>query len=401
MALASALWLAPPAVSSAAAGSYLQVSGRNFTYAGQTVVLRGEDFNNEPALSCCGGPDIGAINYGESDYAKVQAWGGNVIRWSMDYAWWASDRTRFFAVADQHVAWARAHRLWLIVTMMIPPGGSSGGYDQSAGKGYCIWSDCGSAQHNQDALNTAWRSIAAHFAREPAVAGYDLFNEPAPPSQGEWQQLAQRLHDTILAVDPNHFVAVEISSAGWDVPAVSGANMVWSVHHYQEGNNYPPSWSGQVPLWVGEFGAQPKSADAPAWVAAQMLRYARDGVHWTHFVMREGNGDYGLYACGAASDFSCPWPEMIQVVSQAMARSVQPLAGAAGVGVVPVFGTEVGPPIHGADSNHSAQPVEKKAIPWAVEHPAPKAPAPRTQRSSGWFQVALAGALRWILSLRL
>src|SRR2546423_11722551 len=110
MALASALWLAPPVVSSAAAGSYLQVSGHNFTYAGQTVVLRGEDFNNEPALSCCGGPGNGAVNYGESDYAKVQARGGHGIRWGMDLPWWGSGPARLFSAADQHVTRARGPR---------------------------------------------------------------------------------------------------------------------------------------------------------------------------------------------------------------------------------------------------------------------------------------------------
>src|SRR5205823_12042007 len=41
---------------------FLTTQGSKFMYQGQTVLLRGENFNNEPANSCCGGPDINKIN---------------------------------------------------------------------------------------------------------------------------------------------------------------------------------------------------------------------------------------------------------------------------------------------------------------------------------------------------
>src|SRR5918911_3170474 len=95
---------------------YLAISGRKFSYKGQEVVLRGINFNNEYALACCNdatSADIGKIAYNEADYAKVHSWGGNHVRWGMSYAWYASDRAQFFAVMDQHVAWARQQHLWM------------------------------------------------------------------------------------------------------------------------------------------------------------------------------------------------------------------------------------------------------------------------------------------------
>jgi hypothetical protein len=97
------------------ASPYLTVSGSNLVYKGQVVVLRGENFNNGPALSCCGGPNINLINANAADYAQARnVLGMNMIRFGLDYAWYSANRTTFFNVMDQHVAWARTNHLWMI-----------------------------------------------------------------------------------------------------------------------------------------------------------------------------------------------------------------------------------------------------------------------------------------------
>ncbi len=163
---------------------------------------------------------------------------------------------------------------------------------------------------------------ASHYANEPTIAGYDMLNEPGAPSDGDWQVFGQRLRDTITAVDHNHFVVYEATKN--DSPPLRGNNVVYSDHDYPGSEAYPQSWPRSTPLLIGEFGSQPTDNGPTGWVQNQIARYRSDGVHWTFFVMREGSNGFGLYACGGAGDFRCPWGEMILIVQQGMAGSVKP-----------------------------------------------------------------------------
>jgi len=216
--------------------SYLTVSDGKLVYGGQDVVLRGENFNNEPALSCCGGPDISLINVNTADYEQASGvLGENVIRFGLDYSWYAADRARFFAVVDRQVTWAMANHLWLIPVMYEPPGGTDGGYGGQDG----FWSSA----PNQQALIDFWADFASHYQANSTIAGYDVFNEPAPPSVAAYDSWAQGVYDAITAADPNHFVLLEVSSADWDLPSVNGDRILWSGHCYApmgtEGCNCP------------------------------------------------------------------------------------------------------------------------------------------------------------------
>ncbi len=294
--------------------SFLTISGRSFSYRGQTVSLRGVNFNNEPALACCGGPDINKINVNKTEYSVLSSWGGNSVRFGLDYNWYSANRGQFFNVVDQHVAYAKQNHLWMILNLFIPPGGASGGFEQ-----YALWGQSG----NHQALVNFWADVAVHYANEPTVAGYDLLNEPAPGSDSEWQSLAQRIRDAVATKDPNHFVIYEAPLSNNLMP-LSGRNIVYSVHHYPGGDNYPNGQPSNTPLWVGEFGDQSTHGDAVSFVRSEIARYKADGVHWSEFVMREGPNDFGLYSCGGAGDLSCPWNEMIAVVKNGLGGSIRP-----------------------------------------------------------------------------
>ena len=311
----------PPAASVAA---YLLVSGPVLSLGGKTVVLRGENFDNCPALAACAGrSDISRIDVNEADYTTVSNLGGNHVRFGLDYAWWSSNRTQFYAVLDQHISWARAHHLWLIPVMFSPPGGSNGGFGGQGG----FWGSRG----NQQALTAFWADFASHYANEPTIGGYDIFNEPAPPSALAWSIWAQATADSIRAVDANHFVVLEASSADWNLPLVSGPNLVWSGHCYgavgTNGCNYPganPRIPSKRPFFVGEAGSTYPNL---AFVPANLASFNQLGVSWTHYDYRHGCGApdcWGLYQNWVAGDLSSPWTSMIATVSAAMAGSVRP-----------------------------------------------------------------------------
>jgi len=296
------------------------VSNGNLVYNGRVVTLRGENFNNEPALACCGGPNITKINANNADYAQASTvLGENAIRFGMDWNWYNANRTQFYQVLDQHVAWAKANHLWMLPVIYEVPGASAGGY--------CCQDAFWNSSSNQQTLINFWIDFATHYANEPTIIGYDVINEPAPPSQSVYDGWSQRVYNAILGVDTNHLLSFEVSSAGWNLPSVSGSRILWQGHCYAtvatNGCNFPgnnPASPPQRPFLVGEVGSQPSSG--VSYVPGNLANFNQQGVSWTHFVMHEVG--FGLYQTWGAGDFSVPFTAMIQAVQTAAAGSIKP-----------------------------------------------------------------------------
>jgi len=161
-----------------------------------------------------------------------------------------------------------------------------------------------------------WEGIAAHYKGNPAVAGYDLLNEPENDTgntgQLQWDYYDE-LHRAIRAVDPDHIIFI---GACWEPknlpqPRKYGwENVVYEFHHY--------SWEAQsvegvalhdssnalwehatfrVPLFIGEFTCFGKDA---AW-RNTLKFYNQLNMHWTTWTYKvtgkSPNGDphWGIY----------------------------------------------------------------------------------------------------------
>jgi aryl-phospho-beta-D-glucosidase BglC (GH1 family) len=153
----------------------------------------------------------------------------------------------------------------------------------------CPWQSCGQAGTDHLWANTTdqrwtiaiWRRLAAHFAGNPAVAGYDLLNEPletndAPENASQVHQVIafyNTLYHAVRAIDPNHVIIIE-AFPGWaqaPSPWTYGwTNVVYELHYYDMGHQY--DWNAQnnlidtalqriatyqaqwhVPVYAGEF----------------------------------------------------------------------------------------------------------------------------------------------------
>ena len=308
----------------------MTASGYNLTYNGQVVNFRGVNFNNETATT-----DITKINVDEADYAQLSAYGANQVRFGISYAWYRTDRTQFFQVLDQHVAWAKQNHLWLVPVLFETPDDCYEGYSHSC---QAFWNNDGGLQ---DKFKAFWVDVASHYANEPTIAGYDILNEPTPlPRQvSVWRNLAQAVHDAILAVDPNHLVVIEEGSS----PTFSGSygpNTLYSTHTYGPASlvfnttpgkyTYPGQapdngvlrmWSkaafeGQtgdpatnlearsgikwakdhnVPIYIGEDGSEDGTAGYDQLVSDKFSLYNEYGANWSFFVWRSAPHNFGIY----------------------------------------------------------------------------------------------------------
>ncbi|MBU1670025.1 MAG: glycoside hydrolase family 5 protein, partial [Actinobacteria bacterium] len=143
-----------------------------------------------------------------------RAWLGNVVRWCSD------------------------NGIYVMLDMHVPPG--SPDIDPLTG-------DFWDSPDNADDLIGLWELIAGEYKDEPAVLGYDLFNEPTPPGPDQWWDLVDRLVKAIRTVDGEHLLVVEPDLNG-DLREVSDPGVLYSVHWYD-----PLLVTHRGADWLGDF----------------------------------------------------------------------------------------------------------------------------------------------------
>ncbi|WP_373315847.1 cellulase family glycosylhydrolase [Streptomyces canarius] len=214
-----------------------------------------------------------------------------------------------------------------------------------------------------------WRTLAARFARHPAVLGYDLINEPmGEPKPGEdlptaarrieREQLTpmyDRLADAVRSADRDAWLFVEPTPVvGEGVPTglgrVHDPRVVYAPHFYdtamEAGADYDPGagWIEayeravtaypkryRVPVVVGEWG--PPDSSLP-----HMDRFYRDAMAslsrytsgWAGYVWCYGGGYCALDGTGA---FHAHKELTAEPYAEAVAGTVRSAAYDAGTGV--------------------------------------------------------------------
>lgn len=116
-----------------------------------------------------------------------------------------------FARLDSVVDWCRDNNLYVILDMHDAPGGQTGdNIDDSYGYPWLLESE-----RSQRQFVDIWKKIAAHYADEPVILGYELINEPIATyftNQDELNAKLEPLHKRAVAaireVDKNHIVLI-------------------------------------------------------------------------------------------------------------------------------------------------------------------------------------------------
>jgi endoglucanase len=192
-----------------------------------------------------------------------------------------------FALLDSVVRWSKAEGLLVVLDMHCAPGGQTGdNIDDSYGYPWLFESDA--ARQRTAGI---WREIARRYAREPAVLGYDLLNEPIPQYfdttrlNPRLEPLYRAVTSAIREVDTVHFVI--LGGARWDTNfGVFGPpfdrRAMYTFHRY---------WTDtlraglveyldfrakhRVPLWMGESGE-----NTDAWVGSFRRLLETEKIGW-------------------------------------------------------------------------------------------------------------------------
>ena len=239
----------------------LRVQGdRIVNGAGQTVWLRGVAFGNQVWNDV----PVPTTHHAKVDYGRVAAMGMNTVRFYLNYVTFEDDeapgeyKSEGWQWLDRNVEWAKKHGIYLVLNMHVPPGGF-----QSGNRGKALWDE----PLNRERLIRLWQAIAERYRDEPAIAGYDLLNEPVVSrSREQWHALAAEMIPRIRKVDPYHILFVERVNAvdgDWTEDdrrnffLVDDPNVVYEFHFYK-----PFHFTHQSASWV-EFAAKETSWPDP------------------------------------------------------------------------------------------------------------------------------------------
>ncbi|MFE3292862.1 glycoside hydrolase family 5 protein [Rhodococcus sp. NPDC059234] len=323
---------------------------------GRTVLLRGVNVNqlNHYADNGTGLPTVMPLD--RSDFARMAALGFNVVR--LNIAWSKLEPTPgafdqdYVGRIREAVSDAKAHGLYTVLDMhqdawgpsvgtpageQCPPLTKPGiGWDGAPEWATIThgWTTCNvggvrevspavarafqsfydDEQGVQGHLVATWARLVAEFKSEPAVAGYDLLNEPNPglrdpvAAADQLGRFYQRAIGAIRQAEAGGFphLAIFEPSAIWSgfgldaVPPrhyVSDPLVVFSPHLYSQSitvsSDFPTLEEGfkiaadaaagyDAPLWTGEWGwwGDSAAADTDRFTDA-MNRYRIGGAWWS------------------------------------------------------------------------------------------------------------------------
>ena len=243
------------------------------------------------------------------DIDSLATWGFNSIRLPMHYRLYTlsveeepvpGQQTWLeagFALTDSLLAWCKANQMHLILDLHATPGGQGNDLaisDRDPQKP-SIWE----SEANRQKTIALWKKLAARYADEPWIGGYDIINEPnwgfedpkkdfrgtAESKNIPLRQLMKDITTAIREVDTRHIIIIEGNGFGNNYSGVLPPwddNLVLSFHKYGNFNNRESIQrflelraKYGIPLWLGESGE-----NSNTWFTEAIQLVEGEGIGW-------------------------------------------------------------------------------------------------------------------------
>lgn len=259
----------------------------------------------------------------ETDFQRAKALGYNVVRVPFHYEmiWnWNTWNTKEegFKWLDNAATWAKNNGIYLMLCMHCAPGcqnpnfhSDNGDYDNGPVN---FWNN----STHVDVAARVWHSIAARYASNPWIAGYDLINEPA-----YWDNtsLIQAAYETITKqirnTGDNHIIFAEGNHWGGDLSVLTRKwdnNLVFEGHYYGGQDEFDPNFDlaarkkyandKKVPFINGEFGENTEN-----WVRKSRIDYETQNVGWLFWSWKRQSTNRAIYSFNSSS-----WDKIVNYI---------------------------------------------------------------------------------------
>jgi len=247
-------------------------------------------------------------NLTEEYFKQAAAWGARVVRIPVhpgNYRSYGSEKT--FTLIDKSVAWAKKYGMYSIIDWHSSGDIINGNFLAPANIFFTT----------KDETKDFWRSVATRYKDEPAVAFYEVFNEPADRGYLPWNRLtwktwrdaSDEIIDVIYAANPNAIPIVSGLSYANDLRSfnetpIRNKGVVLAAHPYAGSYSEPweTNWensfgylSQHYPMMLTEIGFDPNDNMVPQVYradenyGARILNYAKTrNISWMAFVFYKG-----------------------------------------------------------------------------------------------------------------
>ncbi|MCB8994265.1 MAG: cellulase family glycosylhydrolase [Bacteroidales bacterium] len=256
----------------------------------------------------------------EADIKKIAELGFNSVRPALNARVFLTegDTAVFieenFSLLDSLVSWCGKYGVYVILDMHAAPGGQTGqNIDDSPNDLPELFMD----PIYENRLIRLWVKLADRYKDSPAVAGYDLLNEPLPDRTGaaeKYKYMLEPMYKKITAaireVDKKHMIILEGSNWANDWSVFTKPfddNLVYQFHYYCW--NQPEKLNSinyflkmrdslNAPVWVGETGE--KNAQI-YWATTQL--FEKNNIGWSFWTWKKLDNNKGLYSMALPNDW--------------------------------------------------------------------------------------------------
>lgn len=245
--------------------AFLHVQGQEILDAsGQVVYLRGVNMDTY-YYSHRWNPAAPWEYASQEDIQYLERLGVTAIRLGLHWRYF--DSALGYNLIDAYLDWCEQAGIYVILDMhVVPP-------EEDILESR-IWNDPSA----QEKFLDLWVDIAGRYANRAIIAGYDLYNEPAPPDAAQWWRLAKRAVAAIRGVDANHLLFVEtplIENVTFEL--IPDPNVVYSFHDYS-----PFAVTHAGASWVGDsLVPDDYSYPGTALVDVEWVEWASDAAELT------------------------------------------------------------------------------------------------------------------------
>jgi endoglucanase len=292
--------------------------------------------------------------FADEDARYLSSLGLNHVRVPINYLHFEDDDRPFelkqsgFRLVDRVVDICDRAGIYAILDLHALPGAQNQHWHSNNPS---HWAHFWTHRHFQDRVVNIWEKLADRYRANPAVAGYNIMNEPGDASGEKIKPFYDRVVAAVRAIDPDHIIFLDGNRYATEFTAFEGhelyPNTVYAAHDYKTpgfvwGGPYPGVTRGVyvdrahvektflertafmrqtgTPIWIGEFGPvytnDPDVDDHKFRLLADQLDiYNAHGASWSIWAYKDVGGQ-GLVSAAPDS----PWRQRLLPITEKKAR---------------------------------------------------------------------------------
>lgn len=263
----------------------------------------------------------------EIDFKNIKKLGFNCLRLPFNFRMVLDKKGLKYL--DRAIRLCKQNKIYSILDLHAAPGSQNPDWHADSSGRALLWKD----KNYQKKFIEIWQILSLRYKDEPAIAGFDVLNEPVYKDEKVILCVYKQLVKAIREIDKKHIIFLEANMWAREIEFLGRPwddNLAYSIHFYTPlefifgfvrnlkypGKIFGKYWSKQdlkqnllryykikkkyqVPIFVGEFGQNsrcPYCHKELDWLKDTLDLFKQFGFHWTYWTYKAVAG--GIYPDG-------------------------------------------------------------------------------------------------------